>query len=686
MKAWPALLAVAILLAPAQSAIGEGAPRANDLGVYHTYDEMVSELQNLAAAHPEILRLQSIGRTYEGRDIWAVKLSDNVAQDEAEPNVTILGGIHAGELIGVEVALSILFSLVENYTTNATVGWYVNSTQIWFVPMINPDGHVYVEQGNQWRKNRSPNPGGTFGTDLNRNFGHLWGLEASHNPPDDDYCGPYAFSENETQAISRLVVDHPPKITISYHSYGQYILYPWGNTINQEPADPRLEQIGENMSLWMPEGDRYYPMPAKEMYAATGDTDDWFYANLSVLPFTIELSTSNRPLDSAVAGICADNYGPAMYALKYTVGAPPPPPPERSISLNGPVNFTCVPLQEFRSNFTIENTGDLPEDISIGLESVPEDWVVQIAPERVQLAAGKASNITLYCSVPDRLPAGETVSFVIGANSKSGANASARLHGIVGIGRAINLEIGSQVILRPGQDASIPVSVHNDGNAVDNISVEAVADTGWFVTQIPSPFELAPWNTANTFVKLKVPAVLPQGITRVNLMFGYWDADGTVRLNTTFPLAVETLLRLDWSADPAGVVFSEGGQAEVFVQLVNHGNVEEKGRLSLKGDAQSAYLDKSAIDLQPGESATVVLTLKGKPGTWKLDVNFTSDLGYPERQIGINYTIKARAARPAENFALLAAAIVLAMVLGVSVGLFIGRRRRRRRLERKGAP
>jgi len=672
------MLAAALLLVPAQPAPGEEGARARDLGVYHTYDEMVSGLENLTAAHPDIMALESIGRTYEDRDLWVVKLSDNVSVDEAEPNITIFGGIHAGELISVEVALYILEFLVGNYSLNSTVGWYVNSTQIWFMPMVNPDGHVFAEQGNNWRKNRRPTGGGNIGVDLNRNFGHLWGLEASHNPAEDNYCGPYAFSENETRAVARLVTDHHPEITISYHSYAPYILYPWGNSIDTEPVDERLPQIAWNMSQAMPEGRRYAPIMALGMYPATGDTDDWFYANLSILPFTVEIGTSNRPVDSAVPGICADNLGPAMYVLNYTVGSPPPPPPRRSIALEGPSTFGCVPLQELRFDFTLENTGEAAENVSVGIESSPEGWAAQLSPGSVELPPGESVNVILWCTVPELIPAGTGASFSLRAASVSGANASARLDGRVGTGRAVSIVWGNPGTLAPGQSASIPFTVRNNGNAFDNISLSASADTGWAVSQVASPFGLAPWTATNTFVRLQVPERLPPGVTRVNLTLECRNGDGDVRLNSTCLLSVETLLRLEWSVAPSSVVLYEGSKEEVSITLVNAGNVRERGNLTLGGDSRYASLDRKAVDLPPGESAMYVLTIQGKPGRWRVNISLASADGYPPRQIGVDCTIKARPEAPRNT--LQDAIIVMDIVfIAIVIGYIVYRVKRKRR-------
>src|SRR4029077_20760049 len=106
---------------------------------YHTYPEVVADIQTVAAAHPDIVSLFSIGKTYQGRDIWAAKISDNVATDEAEPEVLLDGGHHAREHLTVEQALYLLHLLADNYGTDPQITNLVNSREIWIIFAVNPD-------------------------------------------------------------------------------------------------------------------------------------------------------------------------------------------------------------------------------------------------------------------------------------------------------------------------------------------------------------------------------------------------------------------------------------------------------------------------------------------------------------------------------------------------------------------
>ena len=149
-------------------------------GLYHTYDEMTVLLQNLAENHSDIMSLTSIGKTYEGRELWMVKLSDNVNQEEDEPGVLLMGAHHGNEKPSYEVLIYFIEFMIENYENNTNdVREVINNTQIFILPMVNPDG---VEAGT--RKNTEPNYGPfgfksevtSIGVDVNRNYGYKWFL------------------------------------------------------------------------------------------------------------------------------------------------------------------------------------------------------------------------------------------------------------------------------------------------------------------------------------------------------------------------------------------------------------------------------------------------------------------------------------------------------------------------------
>jgi carboxypeptidase T len=152
---------------------------------YTEYAELVPILQGLANTYPNICKLYDVGDTWENREIWALKISDNVATHEtAEKDILINGNHHANEIMTVEVPLYLAKNLCEKYPTDPDVKMIVDNVETWIIPMLNPDGHNWVfTEDNRWRKNRRDNGGGVYGVDLNRNYDYHWGeAGASHNP------------------------------------------------------------------------------------------------------------------------------------------------------------------------------------------------------------------------------------------------------------------------------------------------------------------------------------------------------------------------------------------------------------------------------------------------------------------------------------------------------------------------
>ena len=148
---------------------------------YYTYQKMTEVLQTLSSQHPDIMKLESLGKTFEGRDIWLVTISDNVDRDEKEPGVLLMGAHHGNEKPGYEALLFFVNYVLNNYTKEDRVRTVVDNTQIFVIPMVNPDGVEYSLNSEEWRKNREPNYDDSgaiisYGVDLNRNYAFKWDL------------------------------------------------------------------------------------------------------------------------------------------------------------------------------------------------------------------------------------------------------------------------------------------------------------------------------------------------------------------------------------------------------------------------------------------------------------------------------------------------------------------------------
>lgn len=321
------LLGLGILFSSSQCG-GNGTPPPVDAGLYHTYAEINKELHDLAAAHPQIARIQSIGKSVQNRDLWAIKISDNAAQDEEEATVAFLGGHHAREWIAVDVPFYLAKYLLENYASDTRVRNLVDNAEIWIVPMVNPDGHQYsVTSDRLWRKNRRNNGNGTYGVDLNRNYSHRWGGPGSSGDTwSETYRGTAPFSEPESQAVRDLLQNHPPRALITYHNYTQLVLYPWGNTYDPAPDQALMHQIAVAIadSIRAIHGKNYTPQQASDLYLASGDTTDWLYALLSAPAFTVELRPRGNPPgfklpESEIQPTFQENLPAALFLIEWAI-------------------------------------------------------------------------------------------------------------------------------------------------------------------------------------------------------------------------------------------------------------------------------------------------------------------------------------------------------------------------------
>lgn len=312
-------------------------------GEYHSSRELEQDLFALRDSYPNLARISVIGESLEGRNIYALKISDNVHNDESEAEVIFIGCHHAREWISVEIPYLLAKYLVENYASDPQVQNLVDQSEIWIVPLLNPDGLEYsIHFYRYWRKNRRDNGDGTYGIDLNRNYGYQWGIDNIGSSPytfSNTYRGPSAFSEPETQAIRDLYAQRNFSALISYHSFSQVILYPWGYTDQPSADDLLLEQIATDMSTQMQaiNGNDYGFMQAGEgFYLTNGDTTDWSYGVYGIPSFTIELPPADRlqgefyNAEEDIQSIFDENLPAMLYLIDWSVqnSSPPINPPQ----------------------------------------------------------------------------------------------------------------------------------------------------------------------------------------------------------------------------------------------------------------------------------------------------------------------------------------------------------------------
>ena len=325
----------------------------NALEGYRDYEQLLNELKEIESQYPDICKLYNIGNTWGkqylengnpnysqfNHTVWALKVSDNAAIEEDEPSVYYMGGHHAREPISLEVVMAVLYHILELYSKDETVKNRVNNTQIWFVPLINPNGHQVVTSKSDiwWRKNiRDNDENGNFetenisadGVDLNRNYGFEWGLTgASDNPYDDNYHGPAPWSEPEVQAAKNLFDSRHFVAGISYHSYGELILYPFGYADNiVAPDNDALAELALKMAEATPgipdeygyfeHAHRHYdPDASWTLYPMMGDHCDYAYGVHGIFSYTVELARDFIPSTENIQQICNDNLEAAIMLL-----------------------------------------------------------------------------------------------------------------------------------------------------------------------------------------------------------------------------------------------------------------------------------------------------------------------------------------------------------------------------------
>ena len=327
--------AIAFLATAAAPASAGGPDFPPGDALYHTYAEMVEEIQAVEAAHPDIVDVFSIGESARGRDIWAAKVSDNVATDEDEPEVLFDAVHHGDEHLTLEQALYLFNTLVDNYGVGSKVTRLVNTREISIVFMLNPDGAEYDLSGDPyrgWRKNRQPHPTSSrIGTDLNRNYGFRWGCcgGSSGNPASRTYRGWEPFSAPETRAFadfvrSRVIDDEQQIRThISLHANGELILFPWGYTRrNLASVMTRADRDAfAAMARDMAATNGYRVMQSSDWYITDGDQIDWMYGRHGIFSFTLEVYPSlasgqdHYPPDEKIARQTKRNRAALLYLI-----------------------------------------------------------------------------------------------------------------------------------------------------------------------------------------------------------------------------------------------------------------------------------------------------------------------------------------------------------------------------------
>jgi carboxypeptidase T len=308
-------------------------------GGYHTTAAHQQHLRDVAATYPGLAKVVDYGDSWlktkgrGGNDLLAICITHiatatdcatPVSPNAPKPRSVVYAAIHARELATAEIAWNWIDYLTTSYGSDPTVTNLLNTTEIWVIPVANPDGRRLVESGGNspyyQRKNADDSRGSCsspptstnqFGVDMNRNATWAWGgVGSSTAACSQTYRGVSAASEPETAAQQNLFnslfkdrrgpnrTDAAPADTtgtfISYHSYAGLTLYPWGDTTTDAPNNAKLRALAASMARFT--GYTIGQGP-EVLYGTTGTTDDDLYGRLGVASFTTELGAAGTSCD-----------------------------------------------------------------------------------------------------------------------------------------------------------------------------------------------------------------------------------------------------------------------------------------------------------------------------------------------------------------------------------------------------
>lgn len=298
--------------------------KLGSMGGHFTYIEILEHLDNMHAKYPSIISkrfvLDSTIKTHYGNFIYAVKIGNSPEIPEDEPEILYTGVHHAREPLSVSSLIYFMYYLLENYENDQSIKKIVDELQIYFIPVINPDGYIFnelnnPEGGGMWRKNMYGFGAKILGVDLNRNYAFNWGIDdigSSPDPADETYRGTEPFSEPETKVVRDFCKKHRFSICLNYHSYGNNLLNPEEKWLKNSDDSTAYKILSELLT----QSNRYSvgSFDQQLRYTSNGDATDWMYADTeeknNIITFVSEVGNPFEgfwPLSGRIVPFCAEN-------------------------------------------------------------------------------------------------------------------------------------------------------------------------------------------------------------------------------------------------------------------------------------------------------------------------------------------------------------------------------------------
>lgn len=284
--------------------------------IYHHYDQIIARADELVRTHPERIARVQIGETTQyHRPIYAYRISSDARQPQDKPGVLFDACHHSDEVMGAEIVFTLMQKLVLDYGCDPEVTAWVDRHEIYLVPVVNVDGHDIVTSGRdpRWRKNaRDVNGDGVAGVfpegvDVNRGYDFNWAMGGSEQRDSERYRGTHPFSEAENRAVRHLLELKSFVFSISYHSQGEVIYYPWSWNGQPAPDDALLREIAGEIAGRIPTMDghgTYTTSPG----GASSQSYAWLYGRKGTFDFLIETGKGTHLFaPEEVPGIIAAN-------------------------------------------------------------------------------------------------------------------------------------------------------------------------------------------------------------------------------------------------------------------------------------------------------------------------------------------------------------------------------------------
>jgi len=576
-------------------------------GCYPTFDEVLAILDEMHAMYPSLVSERfSIGTTHEGRDLWMVEIGDNPGVDEGEPEVFLNSLHHAREPQGMASLLHAVWSALDGYGTDPTWTRLLDTRRVFVLPVLNPDGYVYNQTtdpqgGGFWRKNRRANTGGTFGVDLNRNYGWEWGYNNSGSSPNsssDTYRGASAFSEPETAAVRDWMADRAIRLALNTHTFSDLLIYPWGYEPDLYTPDSAAFVDAARV---MVDVNGYLAGTANQTvgYLVNGSSDDWMYGELGVFAFTPEIGGPDDgfwPDPSRLLPLAEQNVDMYRQAIRLAG----PAATLGDVTVSAPGGF-LDPGESGTLDVWIANAGFAPLPVA-GATPASANPDVQLLGAPVTATTLAPGDRVLLASFPIQ------------------ADADAPLGDVAGLSVTVSSPAGDETLAITGVRVGTPVALfESDAAALAGWT----ASGGWGVTTSvfvspPGAFADSPSgeypSDANAVLTLAQPLDLT-GVAGASLEFSArWDIEAswdflTVEASTNGTTWTPLAGRYTTSASgngaqvPAGAPGYEGTQAAWVRESVSlsayDGAPSLRLRFRLRADGfeerDGAYIDDIAV-------------------------------------------------------------------------------------------